>query len=151
TDANLYHQDEAKGVAAPLMEIAVEMQVAILLLYHSNKEGTPLGRRMTEKCRTVIQLSKPPGAGNGVFDLEVAKSFAVIPPRLQATMNEHGIDYLPAPQIGPGRPPKELETAMTWILEELATQDGQPVSHLQQRAEANAGIAKNTYYRARDL
>jgi hypothetical protein len=151
TDADLTRQEEAKGLTAPLMEMAVKKKIAILLLYHSNKEGKPLGRRMTEKCRTVMQLSKPPGAGNGVFDVEVLKSFAIIPPRLRATMSDGRIDYQPAPQAGPGRPAKELEAAAAWIIEDLCKQDSQAVSDLQKRAESEAGIAKNTFYRARDL
>jgi hypothetical protein len=151
TDADLTRQEEAKRLTVPLMQIAVEMKVAIILLYHSNKEGKPLGRRMTEKCRSVIQLTKPPGAGMAVFDLEVSKSFTIIPPRLRATMSDHRIDYAPAPQTGPGRPAKELEAAAAWILDELGKQDGQTVGDLQQRAEAEAGIAKNTYFRAREI
>jgi hypothetical protein len=151
TDADLCRQEEAKRLAVPLMEIAVKKEVAILLLYHSNREGKPLGRRMVEKCRTVIQLSKPHGVGMGVFDLEVSKSFAIIPPRLRATMSDGRIDYRPAPEKGPGRPPREVEAAAAWILDELGKQDGQTIGDLKQRAESEAGIAKNTYFRAREI
>src|SRR5207247_524763 len=62
TDADLCRQEEAKRLATPLMRLAAEMKVAFLLLYHTNKEGKPLGRRMVERCRTCILLTKPDGS-----------------------------------------------------------------------------------------
>ncbi len=58
TGRDLCSQHEAKELAVPLMQLAVEKKIVVLLLYHLNREGKPLGRRMVERCRTCLLLER---------------------------------------------------------------------------------------------
>ena len=146
TDADLCRQEEAKRFAVPLMHMAADLNLAVLLLYHHNREGKPLGRRIVERRRTCIALKRPDGGVDGDFNLSVEKSFAVKPASLRGAMAGGGIDYTPA--TGPGRPCSQRAEAETWILDQLQD-DRRQVAPLQRSAE-QAGIAKNTFFRARD-
>jgi hypothetical protein len=159
TDADLCRQEEAKRLAVPLMRLATVKNISILLLYHANKEGKPLGRRMPERCRTVIQLSKPDGAADGVFDLKVGKTFAVFPTPLRAEMRDNRIDYAPGEPTGAipsparqqaGRPPSEVHRAAEWIVQRLQAEGRLRTSRLATIAADDAGIAERTVWRARD-
>lgn len=151
TDRDLCSQHEAKGLAVPLMRLAADKKVAILLLYHTNKEGKPLGRRMVERCRTCILLERVEGAESGTFKLRVDKSFALMPPPLQGTMHRDRIEYgeAQATTAAVGRPDNETQNAMEWIVAKLKeTRTRWQVSGLQKEAE-KAGISERTFYRAR--
>lgn len=156
TDADLCRAEEAKRLAVPLMRIAVAKHISVLLLFHANKEGKPLGRRMTERCRTVIQLKRPDSAADGVFDVEVSKSFAIKPSSLRGEMRNDRIDYAPpspsaanAEPASAGRPPNEVHRAAEWIVAQLAS-GSQSVSRLCAIAADDAGIPERTFWRARD-
>jgi hypothetical protein len=92
TLADLCRQEEATRLAVPLAQMAAELRVAIIPLYHNNLSGKPIGVRMVERCRTLIQMEKTEGG----IKLWVEKSFALKPPPLFVQMGSDGNDYAAA-------------------------------------------------------
>ena len=84
TGRNLCKPEEAR-VFAPLIEFAPSTEVALLCLTHLSKDKEALGRRIVEKARVVIKMTKPdPDGQPNRRRLWVDKTAVVNPPRWES-------------------------------------------------------------------
>jgi len=149
--------DEAAAVFVPLMRIARETGVAIVMMSHLSAQGEPLGRRIKGACRTVITLDEcDPENEPGRLRVQVTKSGWKKPAPLGATANDLGFTFDDSPPVKPGaghplprsgRPPVKLTACTKWLRNQLAI-GPQRVSQLRTDAE-KAGFASQTLYDAR--
>ena len=151
--------DEAAAVFVPLMRIARETGVAIVIISHLSAQGEPLGRRIKGACRTVITLDEcDPENEPGRLRVQVTKSGWKKPAPLGATANDLGFTFDDSPPTKPtgaghplprsGRPPVKLTACTKWLRNQLAI-GPQRLSQLRTDAE-KAGFASQTLYDARD-
>lgn len=158
TDRNLSKQEDAKSYYQPLQILARRQNVAVICLTHLNAGGSVLGRRGTEKVRTLIRMT-----AQDIKDstcrrrLEVVKSNSIMPPAVGITMGELGNEYddnPPPPPMQPGEsqpkegPTEKVGECMDWLSELLR---GGPVSVGEIRKQAEAkGWSSKTLYKAKE-
>lgn len=154
TSKNPCKAEDARAYYLPLQLIARQQGTTFLCLTHLNAAGEMLGRRILEKVRVAIKLSRP-DAHDVRRRAEVVKSNSKVPPALGLTMGDAGNDYDKTPPEA-GEPPAgsadkhplQVEKAAKWLSEKLAG-GRQQLAPLRQAAEA-AGFDPKTLYRARD-
>lgn len=151
TELNLSKQEDARTYYAPLQVIARKYECAVLCLTHLNAGGKFLGRRVLEKVRVAIQMTRP-DATDDRRRLWVAKTYSRPPKPLGLLMRDGGNEYDDSPPSEPGGPEApapvshRLQQVTEWLRGEL--QIGQRrVSHLRERAEEQQ-IAPKTLYAA---
>ncbi len=157
TDLNLSKQEDARLYYAPLQVIARKYECGILCLTHLNAGGKFLGRRVLEKVRLAIQMSKP-DATDDRRRLWVAKTYSRTPPPLGLLMKDGGNEYDDSPPAGPEDTPvdpnnpvvsKRVQQCADWLRAQLA-HGARRVSHLRTQAEA-AQYSSSTLYTAKDF
>lgn len=159
TDKNLNRQEDARAYYAPLQVLAREFGCSIICITHFNAGGIFLGRRVLEKVRTAIQISRPDPATEK-RRLEVHKTFDKVPLALGVVMADIGNEYDDQPpekleeetsRIGgkPGPVPARLEAASAWLRDQLQA-GPKRVSYTRDDAET-AGYDSKLLYRAMRL
>lgn len=155
TARNLCRPEDARAFFAPLMDLAASTGVAILGLTHLSKEGDPLGRRIVEKARVVIKMTKPdPDGQPNRRKLWVDKTAAVNPPALGITMGDSGneYDFNPPTEAEPtrgGRPPEKRDKARQFIIDVLTRQNDRKATEVCGEWE-QAGEHRKAFWGARD-
>lgn len=108
TSRNTSKADEAKAAFDGLMQLAATTGVAVLALTHLNKEGEVLGRRITERARSVIMLSLPDPEGQpNRRKLQIDKTAVKKPDPLGITFTDTSSDYDANPPDAPDQPGKK--------------------------------------------
>lgn len=165
TDRNLSRQEDAKAFYEPLQRVARRCRAAILCLTHLSASGGVLGRRATEKVRSVIRLDCPDPEGQpNRRKLEVIKTNSKRPAPLGVTMLDGGLEYNNSPPQAPdaedggpgtgrrrgsrGPVAAKLEEACDWLGSRLAAGPAR-VSQVRSDAERQ-GYSAKTLYAARD-
>ena len=153
TGLDLYKPEGARAFFGPLMDLAASSGVAILGLTHLSKDKDPLGRRIVEKARSVIKITKPDPDGQPTRrKLWVDKTAAKNPPALGITMTDAGNDYdfqpptEPEPSKG-GRPSDKREKATAFIRAALADKNDRVGKDLEAEWVAT-GESYKTFWRA---
>ena len=129
TGLNLCRTEDARAFFGPLMDLAAASGVAIVGLTHLSKDKEALGRRIVQKARVVIKITKPDPEGQpNRRKLWVDKTAAVNPPALGITMGDSGNEYDSRPPTEPeankvGRTPDKREKAIAFIRQSLATRN----------------------------
>jgi len=153
TSKNLCRPEDARAFFAPIMELAASSVVAFLALTHLSKDKEALGRRIVEKARVVIKMTKPDPEGQPHRRrFWVDKTAALNPPPLGVTMSDKGNDYDFTPPTEPdpnkgGRTPDKREKAVEFIRSKLAERDGRIWTELEVEWEAG-GQSGKTFRRA---
>ena len=155
TARNLCRPEDARAYFGPLMDLARDTGVPLLLLTHLSRDAQALGRRIVGACRTVWKMTHPDPEGQpDRRRLWVDKTYAMKPLPLGMTIADGGcsFDFNPpsAPEAEPRRPgpaPARLEKAKAWLTDRLESPSR--VKEVRTDAE-NAGYSADTLYRARD-
>ena len=157
TGRNLCKPEEAREFFAPLIEFALSTEVALLCLTHLSKDKEALGRRIVEKARVVIKMTKPdPDGQPNRRRLWVDKTAVVNPAPLGITMTGAGNEYDSNPPAeaesfsrrGPN--PDRLDEAKKWLGDRLRDKPSR-VTVVRDEAEALAPrIDSKLLYRAKD-
>ena len=97
--------DEAKMAYDPLMDMAARTGVAVLALTHTNKDGETLGRRINERARVNIHLTRPDREKPDRLRFWVDKTddYRPAPPALGVTFHTDRNEY-------DNNPPAEAES-----------------------------------------
>lgn len=106
TDKKLHASEDMKAYYLPLQIIARRNQCAFLCLTHLNSAGGMLGKRVLEKARSVLKMTRPDEDQPNRRKLEVFKSNSLKPAPLGITMGETGntYDFVPPQEaLTPGR------------------------------------------------
>lgn len=155
TDRNLSRQEEAKAFYWPLQIIARKYRTAILCLTHLNASQDFLGKRVLEKVRVALKMSKPDEKDDR-RRLEVAKSNSKSPLALGVTMLDSRNDYdlKPPSEDGAESEPKEeihprTRECCDWLLQYL--KNGSARVFVVRKAAEDAGFSSKTLYKARDI
>ena len=152
TDRKLHASEDMRAYYTPLQKIARRNQVAFLCLTHLNAAGGMLGRRVLEKARSVIRITKPDTTQENRRRLEVVKSNSKPPQPLGITMGDLGNEYDEDPPTNPENDKGEKITpqqrmAMDWLSSVLVRG---PADLVTLRASAEkAGINVNLLYTAK--
>jgi KaiC/GvpD/RAD55 family RecA-like ATPase len=155
TAQNLCKPEDARAYFGPLMDLAAASGVALLGQTHLSKDKEALGRRIVEKARIVIKMTKPDPEGQpNRRRLWVDKTAALNPPALGITMRDSGNDYDTNPPTEPdpskgGRPNDKREKAKDFIHEALTEQNDRIGKELEAEWTAKNENAK-TFWRAVD-
>jgi hypothetical protein len=153
TRRDLCRTDDAREFFGPLMDLAASSGVAFLGLTHLSKDKEALGRRIVEKARVVIKMTRPDPEGQPTRrKLWVDKSAAMSPPALGVTMTDGGNDYDFKPPVEPvpgkvGAPPEKREKAIAFIREALMRDNDLIGKELEAEWE-KAGGNSRTFWRA---
>lgn len=150
---------DAKRQYKPLQEIASKHLVPIIPVTHLNAGGKALGKRVTEKVRTVINLTCPdPDGQPDRRKMWVDKSFAVKPPALGITFGDSGHEYDDAPPMVPdgnenatprrGPVPAKIKACMEWLDQAIGSNSVRIVEMLE--AGEALEYPKTTIFRAAD-
>ena len=155
TDRETQRPEQAKAFYLPLQQIAQRTNTSLWCLTHLNAGGAPSGRRVEEKCRTVIMLEHPDKSQADRRRLHVKKTNAKRPQPLGVTMGNQGNEYDTNPPCKPGEGgsddggiPTKIQACMSW-LQDLLKSDPKRVSHTRNEAEL-AGFDAKTLYKAKD-
>lgn len=105
TGFNTAKANETKLALDPLMGVLAETQAACLALTHLNASGEILNRRLRERVRTEIKLSRPDPAQKDRLRLEVVKSDDRRPDPLGMTFHDASITYDSNPPTAPDQKP----------------------------------------------
>ncbi len=155
TSRNLCKPEDARAFFGPLMEQAASSGVAFLGLTHLSIAKEALGRRIVEKARVVVKMTKPDPEGQpNRRKLWVDKTAAVNPPALGITMRDSGNDYdfNPPAEAEPnrgGRPPEKREKARQFIIDALTRENDRKATDLCHEWE-QAGEKAKAFWGARD-
>jgi hypothetical protein len=154
TDKNLSRQEDAKAYYAPLQIVARKYNVPIVCITHLSASGEALGRRVREKVRTLIYLSKPDPHQMDRRKLWVDKSNSVLPPALGVTMGDKGNEYDFNPPVEPdefGPPAKKTKRSDACLecLTVFLANGPKPLTEIYAFAQEN-NYGKNTLYKLRD-
>jgi len=95
-------------------------------LTHTNKEGGILNRRLLERCRVKIEITRPDPSCKERLRLEVTKSDDKYPPPLGAIFTDNGVTYDASPPQAPeplqrGRKPTTSPGLAEFLWEYLLT------------------------------
>jgi hypothetical protein len=96
--------NEAKIAYDPIMDVLMETGCACLGLTHTNREGGVLNRRLLERCRVRIELTRPDPASKDRLRIEVTKSDDKKPAPLGAVFADNGVTYDSNPPEAPATP-----------------------------------------------
>jgi hypothetical protein len=152
TRRKLSREDEVNMLMDPIVAIAQDHDVAIVANMHQSKDGETLGRRLEGLARAVIKLSKPDPDGQPARrKLWVDRANFLEPPPLGATIRDGGCDFDSKPPEEPpltprGRPPKETEKAVNFLIEKLSKGDRKQCELIDEWT--TAGGAKGTVFNA---
>jgi hypothetical protein len=157
TTRDLTRQDEVATLRDPLLSLAQEFSVSILLAMHVNKEGVAFGRRIRGLTRTLLHLREPDPEGQaGRLRLWVEKSYSAKPPALGVTLGPSGNTYDHTPPQDPppssgkgGRPPAARLEAERFIQAALTQLNDQRTAALRKAWEEQGGSV-GAFYDARD-
>lgn len=163
TSAKLYSPEESGAFYGPLMDLAIETSTPIIVVTHLSKGKEVLGRRIKEKARVVVMLSRPdPDGEPDRRRLWVDKSFDREPDPLGVTIGENGYEFDHEPPTEPDkgwaaegsigtrkvvRNSGRSEKAEEWLKANLAIPAR--VSALRSKWESE-GFRAGTMYRAKD-
>jgi hypothetical protein len=155
TGRNHSTPEDAREYFGPLMELASKSGVAFLGLTHLSKDKEALGRRIVEKARVVLKMTRPDPEGQpDRRRLWVDKTAAVAPSPLGITMGDEGNDYdsypPTEPEAAPRRPgplPAKLDACKRWLADYMAHGPAR-LGDLRRDAQAE-GFASPTLYAAR--
>jgi hypothetical protein len=103
--------NESKIAYDPIMDVLMDTNQPGLGITHTNREGGLLNRRLLERCRTQITVSRPDPAQPNRIRVEVEKSEDKKPPAIGAEFHDADIAYDKEPPTKPeaakrGRPAK---------------------------------------------
>ncbi len=151
TSRNTSKAEEAKAAFDGIMQLAATTGVAVLALTHLNKEGEVLGRRITERARSVLSLSLPdPDGQPNRRKLWVSKTAVKTPEALGITFTDASNDYDGNPPSDPqvpgkarGPAPAKSTKMAEWLLDQLSRSD-QTVKALVDAAQFDGFLAKPT-------
>jgi hypothetical protein len=127
TYASIYNTgkpNEAKMAYDPVMNVLTETSAAALGLAHTNREGVVLNRRLLERCRSEITISKPDPDHPEQLRIEITKTDDKSPPAIGAVHTDTGITYTSTPPQAPataprGRPARTSPGLADFLLEFL--------------------------------
>jgi hypothetical protein len=152
TVRDLCEQRTIAAIKGPLVDLAQQHQINVVLLLHVSKEGFVLGRRVGGITRVLWHLECPdPDHHPDRLKLLVRKSYVKKPAPLGVTIKSDGNEYdheppIAVPPIRGGRPPKARDKAIAFIRARLAEGD-HLATELRDEWEA-AGGKSTTYWRA---
>lgn len=165
TDLSSFDTADAKKQYKPLQEIAKRCNVTIVVVTHLANSGKAVGKRVIEKCRTVLMLTRPDKDGQPHRRrLWVDKSNSPEPAPLGVTMGPAGNDYDLDPPTSPdddtpGRPTiggpvkvaakTQVELCMDRICDLVFEAKKLPLSDIR-KACSELGFGGSTFKAARD-
>jgi AAA domain/Primase C terminal 2 (PriCT-2) len=128
TRRNTSKANEAKAAFDGIMQLAAVTGVAVLAMTHLNKEGEVLGRRITERARSVLLLSTPDPEGQPERrKFWVEKTAVKKPDPLGGTFTDTSNDYDNLPPTPPEEPtkhrgpkPAKSTELAKWLFEKLS-------------------------------
>lgn len=146
TSRDINRANEAKEAFGPLMRLARDNRLSVVVVSHLSAQGEPLGRRIKGAARTVIKIDEPdPEHQPGRLSIHVDKSAWAKPKRLGASQDERGFtfDSNPPRPLG-GRPPVKRTECAEWLKERLSVGPYR-VADLRKEAEAQGWTSKVLY------
>jgi hypothetical protein len=157
TQRDLCRQDDLAALRDPLVGLAQDFGVSVVLAMHLNREGEAFGRRVRGLTRTLLHLEEPDPEGQpGRLRFWVHKSYASKPPALGVTLGPSGNNYDSAPpdRAEPqaakgGRPAAARLKAEQFILDALAKANDQGTTVLR-KAWEDGGGSVGPFYSARN-
>jgi hypothetical protein len=156
TSRDLCRTDDSRAFFGPIMDLASSTGVAILGLTHLSRDKEALGRRIVEKARVVVKMTKPDPEGQpNRRKLWVDKTAAVNPPALGISMGDAGNEYDFTPPTEPepdrgGRPPEKRDKARQFIIDALTRRNDRKARELCGEWE-QSGENEKAFWGARDL
>lgn len=101
TSYNLVKQEEARDFFAPLSDMAVRLNVCVVVITHLNASKNTYGKRAEERVRTVIRITSEDRKPETKRRIEVQKSNALFPDPIGMTLGECGCTYDSEPPAAP--------------------------------------------------
>lgn len=155
TSRNLCRPEDAREFFGPLMDLAASSGVAVVGLTHLSKDKEALGRRIVEKARVLVMMTKPDPEGQpNRRKLWVDKSADVLPPALGITMGDAGNDYdfTPPTEAEPNRGgrPASVRAKVANFIREALTRQNDLIGNELAREWVAAGGTNKTFWRTVD-
>jgi DNA primase catalytic core len=154
TGADPYKAEPLVKLANHLKLICGSTGVTVIINGHTNREGTPLGRRIREVCRVEMNLSQPDPDQEYRRRLWVAKSNSRKPAPLGVTLLTNGCEYDTDPPKAPwegrgGSSPKansaKRAEVKKWLLEMLGDHEPHRVADVRDEGDEQGYSAKVIY------
>jgi hypothetical protein len=146
--------NEAKIAYDPILDLLARTMQAALPLTHTNANGTPLNRRISERCRLEIKISAPDPEDPGNLRLEVNKTDDKKPPALGLIHRDDGVEYSFTPPEAPAAPGRGRKATTSpgvaeFIWDYLQNGEGVPVVQIIDAARDKEVIPPPTAENAR--
>lgn len=163
TALNVSKQEEARTFFAPLSDLAVRLNLCVVVITHLNAGKGVLGKRAEERVRTLIRMTAENKAPETVRRIEIIKSNSLFPEPLGMTLGDTGCEYTtdaPPPPRAFGEPagddagaaekgpPTKVRECMEWLEDKLAAAPAR-VSALRTEAETTRGFTATVLYKAK--
>lgn len=158
TSRKTSQSDEAKAAFDGIMQLAAETRTAVLALAHLGKSGDVLNRRITERARSVISLSRPDPEGQpDRRKLWVSKTAVKEPPALGITCRDECNEFDLNPPTAPEEPaldfgakragPRKADAAVAFVLDCVGAET-LPVNDVVDMAADHLDVSPSTARRA---
>ena len=157
TQRDLCRQNDLAALRDPLVQLAQDNGLAVLLALHVNAAGVAFGRRIRGLTRTLMHLEQPdPDGQPGRLRFWLEKSYSAKPPAIGVTLGPNGnqYDYDPPDRVDSagskgGRPAGARGKAEKFILDTLTAQNDRKTTDLRYAWEKDGGSV-SSFYSARD-
>ena len=158
TQRDLCRQNDLAVLRDPLVQLAQENSLTVLLALHVNSAGQAYGRRIRGLTRTLMHLEQPdPDGQPDRLRFWCEKSYAAKPGALGLTLGPTGNTYdsnppqrLDAPTTKGGRPASARQKAEEFIVNALTMQNDRKTTDLRYEWEAAKQGGVGIFYAARD-
>lgn len=159
TSLNMSKQEEARSFFVPLSDMALRLNLCVVVITHLNAGKNVLGKRAEERVRTVMRITSADRNQATPRRVEIQKSNSPFPEPLGMLLGETGNTYdidPPAPPRAFGEsgtddapdkgPPTKVRECMEWLSERL---DATPARVSAMRTEAEGkGFSAGLLYKS---
>jgi len=156
TTRDLSEQKTIAVLKKPLVYLAQQYQIVVLLLLHVSMSGQALGKRVKGITRTLLHLECPDSEHSERLRFWVEKSYGKKPSALGVTMGDKGntYDINPPAKLEPskgGRPSAKRDNAKQYIRDALAKENDQIGNELCEQWEVTGGSGKTFWRGAEEM